>query len=100
MSIKKGFTEDRPRALGYYWVRIGTEWQVARYHFSGWFLTGVSSPAPDDFIDFIGEPVMDVGTIQVLLLHYRRSRRYSIAALVVALASFTYSALHYLFRIL
>lgn len=95
MSTKKGFTHDTVRPLGFYWVRIGTEWQVARFHFAGWFLAGVNSPAPDDFIDQIGEPVMDNGTIQVVMHYYRRSRRVSIAALVASAVSIAFSLLNY-----
>lgn len=96
MSINTQPPQEQPRPLGFYWVRIGTEWQVARYHFAGWFLAGVSSPAGDDFIDQIGEPVMDNGTAQVLLLYYRRSRRISIAALIASAVSTAWATLNYL----
>jgi hypothetical protein len=91
-------TEQQPvRPLGFYWVRVGHEWQVARYHFAGWFLTGISNPAPEGFIDQIGEPVLDNGTANVLVHYIKRARRYSTAALIVACISFIYSLLRYIF---
>lgn len=95
MSTETNQPQDQSRPLGFYWVRVGHEWQVARYHHAGWFLTGVSAPAPDDFIDQIGEPVMDNGTIQVVMHYYRRTRRLSVAALVASAVSIAFSLLNY-----
>lgn len=49
--------------LGFYWVRYGTEWQVARLSYAGWFLTGTSVPVDSAAIDEIGDRVPGNGSV-------------------------------------
>lgn len=97
MSTKTQPTTEQPtpRPLGFYWVRVGDEWQIGRYHFAGWFLTGISNPAPDGFIDEVGERVLDNGTARVMAHYIQRARRFSTAALVVACVACALQWLHF-----
>lgn len=87
---------EKQRPLGFYWVRYGTEWQVARYHYAGWFLTGVSTPLPDGSINEIGEPVCSNGTIA----RVRRYRRYSAFLLGLGIVFFLYSLAVFIYNLL
>ena len=83
------------RPSGFYWVQYGTEWQVARYGISGWFLPGMCEPIPEDQIDKIGQPVVSNQFTE----RFRRSGRTILVLLIFALLWLAISLIDYFLHI-